>query len=402
MDLFHVCFGGLGGHSGVVQPLTKELSSRGIRSVVCLYAPVGELVNAPSWSSFGSVVKVEKLGRVDPVGLGRIANTIRRARPRVVVCHTQNPVAPAVFGQLLGGAWPRVVLAEHQSIGLRSKGTQAKSLLALILSRAVVVLTRDYAERYPFRAVPIRAVHEMTIVPNGVDLDLFRPKMPLDPKIGGPRLEEDVVVGMASRLSPTKDVVTLIEAISLLNMELEGSNRFHLKIAGDGSERIRLQEFVDRLNLSERVTFCGSLGEQDLVGFLRSLDIYVQSTLGETLSTAILQAYAVGLPVVASDVEGVRNLIRDKEDGILVGGGSSGLLANGLAQLARDPMLRASLAQAARSRAVADFSASLMTERYLDLLTRIDPMGPWAEARTRSCRPPKPGGASTYDPADEI
>jgi glycosyltransferase involved in cell wall biosynthesis len=377
-DLLHVCFGGLGGHAGVVQPMTKELTKRGLRSTILLYAPPSELVNgSTSWRAVGGSVPIAKRGRVDLAGLSKIAKVVRQSRPRVVLCHGPDSVVATVFGQLLAGTTPRVALVEHQPIGLRSRANQVKTLLALPFIKGLVVLTDDYAIRYPYRALPFSAVRKMATIPNGIDLDLFKPKV-CDRSWRSEDAEaQTTVIGMASRLTSTKDVATFFNAVPLLIAKLPDSHRVIVRIAGDGPERHRLEMLVDQLGLREVVQFCGTLDEQGVVQFLQDLDIYVHSTLGETLSTAMLQAYAVGLPIVASDVEGVRNLIRDGEDGLLVPGRAPEELAKCLLHLIGDTVRRTFLGANARIRAEAEFSASLMVDRYLNVFASIDPKGPW-------------------------
>jgi glycosyltransferase involved in cell wall biosynthesis len=219
----------------------------------------------------------------------------------------------------------------------------------------------------------------MAIVPNGIDLDLFRPAS-FD-RASAPSQPQLITIGSMSRLTSTKDVATLIRAVSALISMMSGSQRVRLKIAGDGADRHQLEQLVVRLDLSDIVEFCGTLDEQAVVRFLQGLDIYVQPTKGETLSTAILQAYAVGLPVVASNVEGVSNLVRDALDGILVPGNSPGELAHILATMVADPGRRAQLGAAARIRAEKEFGASLMADGYLDAVAAIDPRGPWRTGR---------------------
>jgi glycosyltransferase involved in cell wall biosynthesis len=378
-DLLHVCFGGLGGHAGVIQPLTKELTRRGVRSTIVLYAHEGELEDQSSWSAVGDAISVAKRGRIDPLGLAKIARIVRAARPRVVVCHLQNPVIAAFLGQLLAGVAPRVVLVEHQPIDLRSREDQIKSLLDLPFIRGLVVLTDDYAARYPLASVPLRVVRGMVIIPNGVDLELFAPGALDAGSSGAGDGRSLTTVGMASRLTATKDVATLVRATALLAASLPAEKRVEVLVAGDGVERAGLEALAAELSVIPAVRFLGTLDEAGVAAFLQGLDVYVQSTLGETLSTSILQAYATGLPIVASSVEGVKNLIHDGDDGLLVPARSPQALADALGALVQDPRRRAELGERARHRAEEDFGVAVTADRYLALFARVDPKGPWSQ-----------------------
>ena len=100
---------------------------------------------------------------------------------------------------------------------------------------------------------------------------------------------------MQSRLVPIKDHITLIKALSIVKNSLK--TEIKLRLAGDGETLPLFKELVLRLNVGENVEFCGMLNEKELAAFTSSLDIYIHATHGETLSTALMQAQAFGLPI---------------------------------------------------------------------------------------------------------
>jgi glycosyltransferase involved in cell wall biosynthesis len=286
----------------------------------------------------------------------------------VVLCHTYKQVSAVFVGMLAARRAPRLVVVEHQPIDLRTRTENLQSALALPFASAVVVLSPDYRDRYPLRWVPLPAVRRTAVIPNGVDTGVFSPALRSE------RDRNELIVGMASRLIPTKDVESLIRAVGLLQ---GGERGVRLEIAGDGTELDSLESLVDRLDLRKSVTFLGHLAQDQLLQFLRGLDVYVQSTKGETMSTAVLQAYAIGLPLIGSAVTGVRDLVRHGVDGLLVEAGSAVALAEALADLAARPARMVRLGRAARTRAVEEFSAGVMAQEYRRLLHEIDPTGPW-------------------------
>ena len=77
---------------------------------------------------------------------------------------------------------------------------------------------------------------------------------------------------------------------------------------GDGDQKNELLKESAALQLTDRVEFTGMLAENELIDLMRSLDIYVHASMGETMSTAIMQAMASGKPIVASDVPGIKNM----------------------------------------------------------------------------------------------
>lgn len=370
VDLLHILYGGLGGHATVVRELTRELNARGIRSGACLYAPPGELLPDPAaWLEVDVATVVEKGGRLDLRGSRAIGRAVRDAGPRGVVWHSSY--APARLGvQKASGDLAFLTLVEHQSPHLRNLPDQLRSLAALTVSSSVVFLTEAYRRAYPFRRLPFPSLAKSVVIPNGIGLEEFSPPE----SVGGE--EGTFRVGMMGRMDGMKDFATLIRAWAILAAR-RGQGSMRLLLAGDGRDRARLEGLAREAGVADSVEFVGMLGPEELPSFLQGLDLYAHASPGETMSTALLQAFATGLPVVASRVSGITNLVREGRDGLLVPPGDPEALAEALADLRRETELRRALGTAARARAEAEFGADRMADRYLAHWAGLDPRGPW-------------------------
>ncbi len=169
---------------------------------------------------------------------------------------------------------------------------------------------------------------------------------------------------MQSRLSPTKDHLTLVKAFAQLISGNSSSASMQLLIAGDGDCKDALQRLVEELNITSYVVFKGMIDESFLPAFINSLDIYVHATLGETMSTAIMQVMACRLPVIASDVKGVNNMIKNDENGLLVPAKDENKLAAAIEYLLQNPAIAKRLAKAAYDTAINKFSNVSMFNNY--------------------------------------
>ena len=137
------------------------------------------------------------------------------------------------------------------------------------------------------------------VISNGIDLDRF----PLNDK----RLSssnEKFKIGMVGRLHPQKDTKTLLDCIKLLN------DSFELHLAGDGELRNQLEDYAAEIGVADKVYFYGQVN--NIPEFLASLDIYIQSSNWEGFGLAVVEAMAAGLPCLATDVEGLNDVV-DKE-----------------------------------------------------------------------------------------
>jgi glycosyltransferase involved in cell wall biosynthesis len=155
--------------------------------------------------------------------------------------------------------------------------------------------------------------------------------------------EEPIIVGTVAHLSPEKGLKYLIRAAAMIS-DVDARMRF--VIVGDGASREELEEEVRQQGLQTCFRFLGF--QNHIAEQLNSFDIFVLPSLSEGLSSAILTAMATALPVVATDVGGIPELIREGENGILVPPKDPRALARAIERLARDPEERRRLGERGR------------------------------------------------------
>jgi len=190
------------------------------------------------------------------------------------------------------------------------------------------------------------------------------------------------VIGCAARLVLAKGIVYLLEAVRLLRPEIP---QVRLEIAGSGPEQARLQTQARRLGLEGCVCFLG--WRADVRDLMSQWDVFVLPSLEEGFGLAAAEAMAAGLPVVASAVGGLQEIVQDGETGYLVPPRDPVLLAARLRSLLLNPGLQNAMGTAARARVREQFSPPKMvhaiTEIY-DGLLRFSTRGEWAPARSVS------------------
>jgi glycosyltransferase involved in cell wall biosynthesis len=138
-----------------------------------------------------------------------------------------------------------------------------------------------------------------------------------------------------------KDQATLLAAIADLP-------DLQLTLAGEGPEREALEALVAELGIAERVDFAGVVGQDDARRLYEAADLFCLSSRSEGLPAVLIEAMACALPVVATRIDAVPELINDGENGLLVEPGRPEELAAALGRLAADPALRQRLGTAAR------------------------------------------------------
>jgi glycosyltransferase involved in cell wall biosynthesis len=174
---------------------------------------------------------------------------------------------------------------------------------------------------------------------------------------------ESPIIIMVARFMEPKDHLTLLRAFA----SLPGNPR--LWLVGDGPRRAESQALAKRLNIHHRVEFLGD--RDDVPALLAASDIFVLSSASEMLPISVLEAMRAGLPVIASDVGGMRELIIDGVSGVLVAPGSAKLLTEALRPVIADVVLRRKLGCAARQRFTEHFAASRQRDLVLALYREV-------------------------------
>jgi glycosyltransferase involved in cell wall biosynthesis len=181
--------------------------------------------------------------------------------------------------------------------------------------------------------------------------------------------DDEVRLLVIGRLSPQKGHVHLLRALPALASRYPGVG---LHVVGDGPLRAELDDECVRLGIADRVHFHGVAA--DVSSFLRRAHILVLPSLWEGLSLVLLEAMAHAVPIVASDIASVRDVVRPGVDACLVPPGDPGSLAEAIMALLEDPSRRAGLAAAGRCHAEREFdvrrAASRLEALYRELADR--------------------------------
>lgn len=206
----------------------------------------------------------------------------------------------------------------------------------------------------------------ITVIRNAVDTGRFRPATEIERLQARARLgipEADRAIACVANLRPVKDHGTLLRAFAIT---LRADPKLQLLLAGHGEEEPALRALAGELGIAERVRFLGGL--DSTVSVLHACDAAVLSSVAESLPNAVIEALACGLPVAATEVGGVPELLAGRTFGRLTTPSNPDSLAAALCDVlagpARDPAARAS----ARSFAVEEFSLPVILNQWYAFL----------------------------------
>jgi glycosyltransferase involved in cell wall biosynthesis len=296
------------------------------------------------------LLRLDRLFRLD--GVARLAWLLRRERADVLHLHT--PLVATILGRLAGlGARVPVVSHVHIENHFPSRAAQARLYRWLdnVTARrcaALIVVSHGTKEALEAQGYP---VGRMVVIHNGVapasaepaELDIARP-----------------VVGEIARLAEVKGQRTLLRACAALDVSvvLVGAD-----LEQEGAYRALLEREADELGMRERVLFTGY--RADAASLLRAFDVFALPSTTEGLPLVLLEAMAAGVPVVATPVGGVPELVTDGETGLLVPPGDVAALETALRRLLAEPDTARRLAQNALAQVEERFSERVMGDRVL-------------------------------------
>ena len=278
----------------------------------------------------------------------RLMKLLRSWEADIVHTHNDRPLIYAAPAAQLA----RVTSVIHTKHGRGTGNTPRQNYLAALTARLTdrfVCVSDDCARLAAEQRVP---ANRILTLHNGIDTRQFA--------FAGPCPTGPAVV--VARLSPDKDLATLLHAVALV---VRKSPDFHLAIAGDGPCAAELRQLADQLGVANRVRFLGLVN--DVPALLQQARSFVLSSISEGVPLTILEAMASGLPVVATSVGGVPEVVSDGVTGLLVEPRNPQALASALLGMHQDAESALRFGSAGRRRVEALFDVRQMVARYEQL-----------------------------------
>ena len=279
--------------------------------------------------------------------LRNVSNFIKKLNPDIV--HVNSHLFYSNFQVTKASLEQNIptVATIHGLIAKRGKGlnlvqelylkTIAKSLLKS--ASAIICLTKDDANRV---TDIIKDGSKIRVIPNAVDTQFFKP-LSKDP----------ATITWVGRIVEEKGLIYLLEAMAKVNKEFGDAQ---LLLIGEGPLTTKLRTIANKLGLSEKIVFVGSINRKEVARLLGMSSIFVFPSLKEGMPLSVLEAMSSGNAIVASDIRGINDIITDGRDGILVQTKKPDKLARSIIEILFDDKLKNRLSENARKTAIDNHS----------------------------------------------
>lgn len=354
-------------HIGLIGPLPPPAGgiANQTRQLAALLRQEGAVVEAlqsnapyrPAWIS--RVRYVRALARLIPyvIALWRLAGRVSLFHVMANSGWSWHLVAaPAIWiGKLRGIA----VVVNYR--GGAAEAFFARSffwvLQSLRKADAVVVPSTFLADVFAKRGIAAR------IVPNVVDLARFTSEGAVE-RVTGNRPPHVIVT---RNLDPIYDISTALRAFAMFRERFPEAT---MSVAGSGPEREKLELLATTLGVKSAVTFTGQLDNAELAGLYRAATLMVNSSLVDNMPISILESLASGVPIVSTNVGGVRHLVQDGSTALLVPPATPDAMGAAMCRVAADKNLARKLAEAGRKAAQA-YGWPNVRQRLCDVYTDV-------------------------------
>ena len=256
---------------------------------------------------------------------------------------------------------PVLTTLRGSDVALANKSRLFHMILRACMRLSTRIVTVGHGLATAAATLVPRHAAKIVMIPNGVDMTLMN-LAPSKIPIGEFRLTT------IANLIPGKGVDIIIQAMG----RLENLTDFSLSVIGDGPERERLEKLSASIGVAARVKFTGSISPTDIPSYLAKTDLFILASFSEGRPNVILEAFAAAVPVVASNIDGVNELVAHGTTGLLFKAGDPQDLARQIQRLYSDNKLLSTMKTAARRYIEEnELTWPATAARYVDLYTQI-------------------------------
>jgi glycosyltransferase involved in cell wall biosynthesis len=347
---------GVGGLERVVVTICRTIDRSRFEPSVLVLRGSGAL--APELEELGvEVIDIGGApGKGDYFAFRKVAREARERRIDVFHTHNTLPLFDAFPAARLIGARGHVHTDHARHFPDKLRYMVAEHFASYFLDKIVAVSDDTKKNLVHYEKI---SPSRITVIPNGIDSERFTRPVDVAAIRAALGLSSGPVIGLGARLTEQKGVIYLLHAVVQLRAQYPG---LQVLVAGTGDQEDHLKRAASELGIASAVHFLGV--RLDLPELVRAFDVFVIPSIWEGLPMALLEAFAAGTPVVASEVGGIGKVIRHRENGSLVPARDPGALAAELAHVLAQPELRKKYSAAARRTFEESYSAEAMTRRY--------------------------------------
>ncbi len=306
MKVNQIIYSGMGGHCSVAFSLlegdvkniwNKSIIFYGVEEIIPEYIDKCKKYNINYY-----IVKINSGNHI--LKWFEIYKYLKKINPDKIILHT-NCIIPVFLYSFFFKK--KFIYVEHLATKLKQPKDWIISYLSNLFSYKIVVLHKNYLNELK-KKIPIFIFryNKYQIINNGINTELFKPSTKIS------KNNSWLKIGMASRLTHSKNHDLILEMISKNKLFFK-NNKLKFSIVGNGPNYSYLKKRINELAIHEYVSLNGYYNEIEIVNWYKSLKIYAHCTFDEAQSMSIIQAMSLNLPVLVSNIDGIKFNLKIKQ-----------------------------------------------------------------------------------------
>ena len=304
MKITHIVYSGLGGAFSVTDSIINNRDSKNNQSVIYVGPSISSELNKKNKKKIKkNFYFIRTIKFFSLFYFISIFNKLRKFKPNIIVLHNFQ-ILPCILIKIIYNT--KIIFVDHQSLNTKNYRDNIIISVSKLFVDHFVVLNQDN-----FRLLNQKFMvnkKKITLIPNGIDLQFYKKKKKREKN-------KFLKIGMAGRINSMRYHELIINSLSSKTLKYLNIN---CSFPGEGELKEVLKNTVIEKNLNKKIFFNNNLNKLKLKKWYLSLDLYIQASKGEGLSISMLQSMALGIPVLGSNVSGIKNILDEKKNiGIL-------------------------------------------------------------------------------------
>ena len=356
----------IGGVQQQLLSLLKAYSRERFNPIFCCLGPKEEIGKEIEETKIG-FIPLNKLryNRFSPGIVLELYRLMKKKQIHVVRTHRYRSNLYGRLAAFLAGV-PVIIASVHDNYRTdkRPKRRIMNRILSKITDKIVAVSENVKEDIIRYDSIDPSKIE---VIPNGIDVERFNPeKNTTDIRKEFSLEEDDIVIGFIGRIVPAKGLEYLLNALPYLKEEFKS---IKLLIVGEGSLVEELKARAKKNNIFDNILFTGR--RRDIPEILASINIFVMPSIAEGLPNALLEAMAMGKPIVTTEVGGIPEIVKNGFNGLLVPPRDTLSLSKAIKELISNDRLAAKLGQAARDLVHDNLSIKAIAQKWQSLYLSI-------------------------------
>ena len=369
------CYPTFGGSGVVAAEIGIKMAERGHKVHVISYDLPRRLTSGFENIYYHEVeVKDYPLFEHQPYTLNltsKIVDVCNYEKLDVLHVHYAIPHATSAYlaKQILGDKAPKIITTLHGTdITLVGKEQSYLPITKFSIENSdIVTAPSKYLKQATYEKLYLNKDKEIKVIPNFVNTEIFSPgddkeKRSLEKLIGTCPIKDDVkIITHVSNFRPVKRIEDVVKSFNLIQKEINS----HLILIGDGPERSKAEKLCREFNIHDKVCFLGK--QSSFISILRCSDLFLLPSETESFGLAALEAMSCEVPIIATNVGGIPEVVKDEGNGYLVDVGNFEQMATKAIELFKDNNLQLRFSKHSRQIVLEQFNTEKIINNYEEL-----------------------------------